>query len=55
MIPGTDIAAWRSAGYTWRTNAMVEQDLIISRIVVGLFSDPFLRDALVFRGGTAWK
>jgi predicted nucleotidyltransferase component of viral defense system len=32
---------------------MVEQDLIISRIVVELFSDPFLRDALIFRGGTA--
>jgi len=32
---------------------MVEQDLIISRIVVALFSDPFLRAALIFRGGTA--
>lgn len=53
MIAGADIAAWMSEGYTWRTNAMVEQDLIISRIVVELFSDPFLRDALIFRGGTA--
>ncbi len=53
MIAGADIAAWRDAGYAWRTNAMVEQDLIISRIMVEIFSDPFLRDAMIFRGGTA--
>jgi predicted nucleotidyltransferase component of viral defense system len=53
VIAAADIAAWRSAGYTWRTNAMVEQDLILSRIVVDLFSDPFLRETLIFRGGTA--
>jgi predicted nucleotidyltransferase component of viral defense system len=53
MIAGADIAAWRDAGYEWRTNAMVEQDLIISRIVAELFCDPFLREALIFRGGTA--
>lgn len=37
---------------------MVEQDLVISRILVELFSDPFLRGALVFRSGTvavAWQ
>lgn len=53
MIARADIVAWRDAGYPWRTDAMVEQDLILSRIVVALFSDPVLRDALVFRGGTA--
>jgi predicted nucleotidyltransferase component of viral defense system len=53
VIARADIAAWRYGGYGWRTDAMVEQDLIISRIVVALFSDPWLRNALIFRGGTA--
>ncbi len=32
---------------------MVEQDLIISRILVELFEDPLVKSGLVFRGGTA--
>ncbi len=52
MIPFGYINEWR--GYApWETQAMVEQDLIVSRVVVALFADPFLRDALIFRGGTA--
>jgi predicted nucleotidyltransferase component of viral defense system len=31
----------------------VEQDLIISRALVALFSDEFLSENLAFRGGTA--
>jgi hypothetical protein len=31
----------------------VEQDLVISRALVEIFSNPLLRDALAFRGGTA--
>ncbi len=53
MIPRADILAWRDAGYIWRTDAMVEQDLILSRILVDLFRDPVLSRQLVFRGGTA--
>lgn len=52
MIPLGHIVEWWATA-PWDTQAMVEQDLIISRIVVELFSDPFLRDRLVFRGGTA--
>ncbi len=52
MIPLAYINEWRGAA-PWDAQVMVEQDLIISRIVVELFSDPFLRDALIFRGGTA--
>lgn len=53
MIPRTDVLAWRNAGYAWRTDAMVEQDLILSRILVDLFRDPVLSEQLIFRGGTA--
>ena len=37
----------------WTSQRQVEQDLIISRAIVAIFSDPFLRDELRFRGGTA--
>lgn len=32
---------------------MVEQDLVVCRALVSIFSDSFLADALAFRGGTA--
>ena len=37
----------------WAEFSQVEQDLIISRTIVELFSDTFLREHLAFRGGTA--
>ncbi len=37
----------------WASQRQVEQDLIISRAIVAIFSDPFLRAELRFRGGTA--
>lgn len=37
----------------WTDLAMVEQDLIISRALVNIYSDDFLKDQLAFRGGTA--
>ena len=52
MIPTADILAWR-AGHPWVSNAQVEQDLIICRAVIELFSRPVLREQLAFRGGTA--
>jgi predicted nucleotidyltransferase component of viral defense system len=52
MIPMMHIVAW-SRVVPWGDLRQVEQDLIISRAVVELFSDPFLRGELRFRGGTA--
>ena len=52
MIPRGYIDAWRSQA-PWRSNAMVEQDLIIARSMLALFSNPELSRQLVFRGGTA--
>jgi len=52
MIPRADIVAWRSS-VSWRSDAQVEQDLILSRPLVELFSDAFLAENLAFRGGTA--
>lgn len=52
MISAMHIIAW-SKTVPWAEQRQVEQDLIISRALVELFSDPFLRDSLRFRGGTA--
>ena len=37
MIPRANIIEWRTTGYPWETDAMVEQDLLISRMLVELF------------------
>lgn len=52
MIPRAHITAWRTHA-PWSTDAQVEQDLVISRAIVEVFSDPLLADNLAFRGGTA--
>ena len=52
MIPHDHITEWRARA-PWIDNAQVEQDLVISRALVEIFSHPALKDALAFRGGTA--
>ena len=52
MIPRANITAWR-AHAPWSTDAQVEQDLVISRAIIEVFSDPLLSARLAFRGGTA--
>lgn len=52
MIPRAAITAWCPSA-PWATDAQVEQDLVLSRAVVEIFSEPTLASALVFRGGTA--
>ena len=52
MINKAAIMAWRGE-VPWRYNEQVEQDLIICRALVAIFSDEFLASQLAFRGGTA--
>ncbi len=52
MIPRRYIEEWKDIA-PWPDNSQVEQDLIISRALVEIFSDPFLKEHLAFRGGTA--
>ena len=52
MIPRDYITAWRAEA-PWVEDFHVEQDLVISRALVAIFSHPLLREALAFRGGTA--
>ena len=52
MIPRDYITQWRERA-PWSDDFQVEQDLVISRALVAMFSDPLLAGALAFRGGTA--
>ncbi len=52
MIPQAYLTSWR-ANAPWRSENMVEQDLVICRALVEIFSDSFLAERLAFRGGTA--
>ena len=52
MIPKPDITKWQKYA-PWKEFSQIEQDLIISRALVEIFFDDFLRENLAFRGGTA--
>lgn len=52
MIPRAQVAEWR-AMVPWAQDWQVEQDLVISRALVEIFSDDLLRSEFAFRGGTA--
>ncbi len=52
MIPRDYINEWRERA-PWNEDFQVEQDLVISRAMVEIFSDPVLAESLAFRGGTA--
>lgn len=52
MIPPDSLALWRKHA-PWALDEQVEQDLVIARALVDIFSDPFLHEAVAFRGGTA--
>ena len=51
MISNNYIIEWEMVA-PWRSKTMVEQDLIISRILVELYNDPLIKSNLIFRGGT---
>jgi hypothetical protein len=52
VIPHDYVTEWR-AHAPWIEDFQVEQDLVISRALVEIFSNPVLSSALAFRGGTA--
>ncbi len=52
MIPRRYITQWKGHS-PWPNDGQVEQDLVIERALVQLFSEPLLKEQLAFRGGTA--
>ena len=51
MIPRASLIAWSSRA-PWPSEDQVEQDLILSRLLVEIARDPLLSNELAFRGGT---
>ena len=52
MIPAMHLAHWRKVA-PWGSDAQIEQDLVLTKAVVQLYSDPHLTETFAFRGGTA--
>lgn len=52
MIPQAYITAWRKKA-PWQEDFQVEQDLVIERALMAIYSDQYLKERLAFRGGTA--
>jgi len=52
MIPQNHLKIWRKQA-PWKDLVKVEQDLIISKALVSIYKDNFLKERLIFRGGTA--
>ena len=52
MIPRDYVTAWRTRA-PWVQDAQVEQDLVLSRALVEIFSHSVLAEGLAMRGGTA--
>ena len=52
MLPRRYIEEWKEFA-PWPEDAQVEQDLVIEKAMLELFSDPYLQERLAFRGGTA--
>ncbi len=50
MVTRNAIQQWREHA-PWTNVAYIEQDLIISRALVAIFSDELLVSSLAFRGG----
>jgi len=52
MIPRDYLEQWGEV-VPWKEFEQVEQDLVLSRAIVEIFSDDVLKKTLLFRGGTA--
>lgn len=52
MIPTAYITEWKQFA-PWAESHQVEQDLVLSKALVQIYSDPLLQKAFAFRGGTS--
>lgn len=52
MIDRASIVNW-GATHPWPRQSFIEQDIVICRAIVSIYSDPLLAKALAFRGGAA--
>lgn len=53
MIATSYIISWKNSYAPWQSDAYVEQDLLITKILNDIYSNDFLKSKIAFRGGTA--
>lgn len=53
MIPEAHVTAW-AAQVPWPNPEQVEQDLLLSRLIIEIAADPYLGAELIFRRGTCF-
>lgn len=53
MIPRTVLTVWRTNHAPWPGDDQIEQDLIISRALVELYSDELIANSLAFNQSTS--
>ncbi len=51
MIPTAYVTEWATRT-PWPTRTQIEQDLLLSRLIIEIANDDYLGSELVFRGGT---
>lgn len=51
MIPSAYITDWGTT-VGWPTDEQIEQDFVLSRLIIEIANDDYLGNELVFRGGT---
>jgi predicted nucleotidyltransferase component of viral defense system len=51
VISMRELIAWRQE-VPWTRDALVEQDLLLTRVMAAVFTDPFLESQVAMRGGT---
>lgn len=54
MIPPMHLAQWRTKA-PWGPDSQIEQDLILTKALIQIYSDTYLKDAFALRGGTAMQ
>jgi len=52
VIPRAEVLEWRQT-HPWQGDEQVEQDLLLTRALIDIFSEDDLSGKLAFRGGTA--
>ncbi len=52
MIPERYLQQWSNHVF-WQSMGMIEQDLLIRKVLIDLYEHSYIRDHLLFRGGTA--
>ena len=52
MIPPMHLVQWRTKT-PWGPDSQIEQDLVLTKALIQLYADPYVKESFALRGGTA--